>query len=314
MENINIDKISSFSVVIPCYKSPQTLGKVVHDIEETLQGFTFEIVLVLDGPMPETKMVAENLIAEYSNLKIVELSKNFGQHPAIFAGIKESKYNFVVTLDDDGQHIPSEIPKLLKALDDDTDIVYGIPVIEEHSFLRNAASRVFKYSIFKTLGIKHAKEISAFRLFRVSLLNEIALERLSVGVLDVAIQWNCGGVKAIPVKMSKRSEGNSNYTIRSLVKFALNMILNYSIKPLKIALYVGFLTFLVSLGLSIFYLSLYLKGESKVAGFTTLAILISGLTSIQLVTLGILGEYVGNIHQRTIGKPLFAIRSVKNHE
>ena len=314
MGKINVDKFRDISVVIPCYRSSQTLGKVVSDIEEALQDYTFEIVLVLDGPMPETKIVAENLLAEYSNLKIVELSKNFGQHPAIFAGIKESKYNFILTLDDDGQHIPSEIPRLLSALDDDTDIVYGIPITEEHGFLRNAASRVFKFLIFKTLGIKHAKEISAFRLFRASLLDEIVLEKLSVGVLDVAIQWNCGGVKAVPVEMLKRSEGNSNYTIRSLVKFAIDMILNYSIKPLKIALYFGFLTFFVSLGLSLFYLSLYLKGESRVAGFTTLAILISGLTSIQLVTLGILGEYVGNIHQRTIGKPLFAIRSVKNHD
>ncbi len=314
MGSINLDKIRDLSVVIPCFKSPQTLRKVVCDIEEALQDFTFEIVLVLDGPMTETKMAAQDLLVEYSNLKIVELSKNFGQHPAIFAGIKESKYNFIVTLDDDGQHIPSEIPKLISALDDDTDIVYGIPITEEHGYLRNATSRVFKHFIFRTLGIKHAKEISAFRLFRVSLLDEIVLERLSVGVLDVAIQWNCGGVKAVPVKMLKRSEGNSNYTIRSLVKFAINMVLNYSIRPLKIALYVGFVTFLVSLGLSVFYLSLYLKGESRVAGFTTLAILISGLTSIQLVTLGILGEYVGNIHQRTIGKPLFAIRSVKNHE
>ena len=314
MGKINIHEIRELSIVIPCYRSSQTLGQVVRDIEEVLKDYTFEIVLVLDGPMPETKIVADNLLVEYSNLKIVELSKNFGQHPAIFAGIKESKYDFIVTLDDDGQHIPSEIPKLLHALDDETDIVYGIPVTEEHGFLRNAASKIFKFLIFKTLGIMHAKEISAFRLFRVSLLDEIVLERLSVGVLDVAIQWNCGGVKAVPVEMLKRSEGNSNYTIRSLVKFAIDMILNYSIKPLKIALYVGFLTFLVSLGLSVFYLNLYLKGETRVAGFTTLAILISGLTSIQLVTLGILGEYVGNIHQRTIGKPLFAIRSVKNHE
>ena len=132
-----------------------------------------------------------------------------------------------------------------------------------------------------------------------------------MGILDVAIQWNCGGVKAVPVDMMQRKEGNSNYTFKLLFKFAISMILNYSIKPLKIALYLGFVAFIISFGLSIFYLSLFLRGEARVAGFTTLAILVSGLASIQLVTLGILGEYIGNIHQRTIGKPLFSVRSVK---
>jgi undecaprenyl-phosphate 4-deoxy-4-formamido-L-arabinose transferase len=307
-----LDKKSEISIVIPCFKSPGTLRDVVCEIQKVLEGYIFEIILVLDGPMSETKVVAESLLNEYSNMKVVELSKNFGQHPAIFAGIKEAQYNLILTLDDDGQHIPSEIPKLLIALDEQTDIVYGVPITEEHSFLRSASSRVFKYLIFKALGIEHAKQISAFRFFRLSLLNEIELSKLSVGVLDVAIQWNCGGVKAVPVTMMKRREGNSNYTFKLLLKFAIGMILNYSIKPLKIALYLGFFSFIISLGLSIFYLSLYLRGESKVAGFTTLAILVSGLASIQLVTLGILGEYIGNIHQRTIGKPLFSVRSVKN--
>jgi undecaprenyl-phosphate 4-deoxy-4-formamido-L-arabinose transferase len=307
-----LDKKSEISIVIPCFKSQGTLRDVVCEIQKVLEGDIFEIILVLDGPMPETKVVAERLLNEFSNMKVVELSKNFGQHPAIFAGIKEAQYNLILTLDDDGQHIPSEIPKLLIALDEQTDIVYGVPITEEHGFLRSASSRVFKYLVFKALGIEHAKQISAFRFFRLSLLNEIELSKLSVGVLDVAIQWNCSGVKAVPVTMMRRREGNSNYTFKLLLKFAISMILNYSIKPLKIALYLGFFSFIISLGLSIFYLSLYLRGESKVAGFTTLAILVSGLASIQLVTLGILGDYIGNIHQRTIGKPLFSVRSVKN--
>lgn len=109
--------------------------------------------------------------------------------------------------------------------------------------------------------------------------------------------------------MNKRSAGKSNYTLRSLIKFATQKIIGYSVKPLKFALFIGLMGFLVSAALSIYFFVQYLQGEIKVAGFSTITILVTTLSSIQLVTLGVLGEYIANIHQKSIGKPMFNIRT-----
>jgi undecaprenyl-phosphate 4-deoxy-4-formamido-L-arabinose transferase len=268
----------------------------------------YEILLVLDGPTDTTTEIANQLEKQITECKVIELSRNFGQHPAIFAGITSSKHEIIITMDDDGQHLPREIPTLMEALNIETDLVYGIPTKEEHGFIRSFASRFFKTMLFRILGIKNAKDISAFRIFRKSLLNGIDFQKISSGTVDVALHWNTTRIRTINTDMDKRSTGKSNYTLRSLVKFAIQMIIGYSVAPLKFALLIGLFGFLLSAGLSVYFFVLYFQGNVKVAGFSTITILITTLSSIQLVTLGILGEYVASIHQKSIGKPMFNIR------
>lgn len=299
------------SIVIPCYQSETSLDQVVLGICDALKdikGLNYEIVMVLDGPTDRTPEIARQLELEVIECRVIELSRNFGQHPAIFAGISSSKYEIIITMDDDGQHLPKEIPKLIKALSIDTDLVYGLPTEEEHGFFRSFASRFFKAMLFRILGIKNAKGISAFRIFRKSLLACIDFQKISTGTVDVALQWNTTRIRTINTDMKKRSTGKSNYTLRSLTKFAIQMIIGYSVKPLKFALFVGLLGFLFSAGLSVYFFVQYFQGNVKVAGFSTITILITTLSSIQLVTLGILGEYIASIHQKSIGKPMFNIR------
>jgi len=302
----------SLSIVIPCFQSEASLDEVVEGIKDSLRGFKgfeYEILLVLDGPTDRTAEIATQLENKITECRVIELSRNYGQHPAIFAGILSAKYEIVITMDDDGQHLPREIPTLIEALSDETDLVYGLPTEEEHGLVRSFASRFFKSMLFRILGIRNARDVSAFRIFRKSLLQNIDLQKISSGTVDVALHWSTTRIKTVSTNMNKRLTGKSNYTLRSLFKFAIQMIIGYSVKPLKFALFIGLIGFLVSAALSIYFFVQYLQGDVKVAGFSTITILITTLSSIQLVTLGILGEYIASIHQKSIGKPMFNIRN-----
>jgi glycosyltransferase involved in cell wall biosynthesis len=299
------------SVVIPCYQSELSLSDVVFGIRDALNQIDFvnyEILLVLDGPTDGTTEIAFGLQSKFSECRVIELSRNFGQHAAIFAGISHSKYEVIATLDDDGQHLPSELPTLINELGIDTDLVYGIPHDDEHNFVRNIASSTFKYGLFRILGMKNARDISAFRIFRKSLLQNVDLQKISTGTVDVSLHWSTTRIRTVKATMPKRIVGKSNYTFRTLFKFAMQMIIGYSVKPLKFALILGLLGFLASSLLTLYFLIQYVNGNTEVAGFSTLAILITTLASIQLMTLGILGEYIASIHQKSIGKPMFNIR------
>ena len=302
---------NGLSVVIPCFQSELTLREVATGIRNVLKihGLKrYEIILVLDGPTDGTTRIAHQLEKLFKECRVVELSRNFGQHAAVYAGISVAKFGFIATMDDDGQHIPSELAVLIGAINEQVDLVYGIPIQNEHSSLRNFASITFKVGLYRILGVKNAREISAMRLFRKALLQNVDFQKISSGVVDIPLHWNTTRIETIPVKMSKRIMGESNYTVRSLFRFAIQMVIGYSVKPLKAALVIGLLGFFASAGLTFYFLYEYFNGNVKVAGFSTITILITTLSSIQLVTLGILGEYVASIHQKTMGKPMFNIK------
>jgi len=302
---------TGISVVIPCFQSEQTISRVVTGICEVLNRFCnipYEILLVLDGPTDNTTKIASELQDEFSQCRVIELSRNFGQHAAIFAGISIARYPIIVTMDDDGQHLPDQIPILIEALKTDLDLVYGVAKDDEHGFFRNFASRLFKVTLFRILSIENAKEISAFRIFRKSLVKDIDLQKISLGTVDVILNWNTTRIGSVKTVMNQRAMGKSNYSIRSLIKFATQMVIGYSVKPLKFALFIGLIGFIVSTSLALHYLFQYFQGNVEVAGFATLTVLITATTSIQLVTLGILGEYIASIHQKSIGKPMFNLR------
>lgn len=307
---LEVNKIG-LSVVIPSFQSEMTLGRVVRDLHATLKAkkiVKFEILLILDGPRDGTKKIAKELEAQFSQCRVIELTRNFGQHAAIYAGIHSSKYGLIATMDDDGQHPASAIPLLIAEMSPEVDIVYGTSLAEKHGAVRKIASRFFKIVLFRILGVGNAREISALRLFRRSLLQSVDLQKISVGVIDVPLHWNSTRISTVAVQMSERAEGKSNYDLRSLSRFAIQMIISFSVKPLKFALLLGLLGFFASSILTIFYLYQYVTGRIEVAGFTTITILITTMASIQLITLGVLGEYVGSIHQKSMGKPLFNIK------
>ncbi|GIH89509.1 glycosyltransferase family 2 protein [Planobispora siamensis] len=301
----------SVSVVVPCYRSARTLPALVDRLVSVLPEVAarHEVILVVDGSPDDTWSVASSLARRVPGVRAIRLSRNYGQHNALVAGIRAAAFDVVVTMDDDLQHPPEQIPLLLAALEGDRlDLVYGIPHQEEHGLLRSLASRSVKTGMSRALGVRNAQKISAFRAFRTCLRD--GFEGLSGphASIDVALSWGTTQVGSVGVHMNEREHGRSNYTPRLLVRHAVNMLLGYSSAPLRVASYLGFVTGVIGLVLGGLVLWRFVTGDTTVAGFTTVASMVAIFSSAQLISIGVLGEYIGRIHGGGLGRPTYVIR------
>ena len=297
------------SVVVPCYRSARTLPTLVGRLNEVLRAAAtaYEIILVVDS-QDGTWEVARDLALHGSPIQALRLARNYGQQNALIAGIRAARYDVIITIDDDLQHPPEEIPKLLAALTDDVDLVYALPDEEEHGIMRSLASRIIKAGMSGAMGVRDARLLSAFRIFRTFLrgaFDNVSGPDVSV---DVALSWATTRVGAVSVHMDDRTEGQSGYTFRSLVRHAINMMLGYSTKPLRLVTYLGFLVGVGGLLLTVRVLWSYIAGGTTLAGYTTTASMIALFASAQMIAIGVLGEYVGRIHGRGMGRPTYVIR------
>ena len=300
------------SVVIPCYQSPSTLVSQVEAIYECLSSNPcveeFEIILVNDcSPTSKSTYIhaAGNL---RPGVRTIELSKNFGQHAATLAGISVCKYEFVITVDDDGQHPASEFEKLLDFMSDDLDLVYGVNSIPEHSRSRKFSSILFKKFISVLVRNENAQRMSAFRLFRTSVLKDLNLNQLTGALLDVLLLQNTSSISSVEVSFDKRHEGASNYNLRRLIALAGSIVLEYSVRPLRIATGIGLLSVLAGLTYSAYIVVGLILGYITVPGYASLVSLVAIFSGVQLITVGIIGEYVGKLFIRSQGLPAFRIK------
>lgn len=300
------------SVVIPCYRSELTLKPVVESVlafgSETPGRGSIEIILVVDGSPDRTGAVARQLAAEHPEVHSVYLRRNYGQHNALLAGIARAKHEVIVTMDDDLQHRADQIGLLLAPLESkETDLVYGLAREEEHGFLRSAASRLVKQSLAST-GVPHADSVSAFRAFRTSLREGFLDVEDPYVSLDVLLSWTTTSIERVLVDMEKRVVGSSSYTLRGLVRHSMNMVTGYSNIPLRVVAWLG--GFCAALGavLGIIVIWKFVTGDTTVAGYTTTAAMISLFSGAQMLSLGIIGEYLGRLHTRSMGKPAYLVR------
>jgi undecaprenyl-phosphate 4-deoxy-4-formamido-L-arabinose transferase len=300
----------SISIVVPCYRSAETLPTLAARVESVMSdlGDDFELILVVDGSPDNTWDVAQGLAATNSWVHAIHLARNYGQHSAVIAGIRSARHDVIVTMDDDLQHPPEEIPKLLAALTDDTDLVYGVSVKEEHGFARSFASRLIKAALSGPLGVQNARMLSAFRAFRTPLRGGFEDLRGPNVSVDMALSWATTRVRAAPVRMDRRAQGRSGYSLRALFRHALNMIIGYSTLPLRFVTYLGLIVGLIGVILFARVLWLYFAGETTVAGYTTVASMVAIFSAAQMIAVGVLGEYVGRIHSRGLGRPTYVIR------
>jgi glycosyltransferase involved in cell wall biosynthesis len=301
----------SVSVIVPTYRSASTLPELMTRIEAALDSTLdeYEILIVNDGSPDETWSVLSDCISKHPRLRAIDLLRNYGQHNALLAGIRAAQGSVLVTMDDDLQHRPEEIPKLLQALTLDHDLVYGYAEQEEHEPWRNAASQLSKLSLAAVLGVEAARKASAFRAFRAELRHAFADNHDSAVALDVLLSWATTRVRAIPVRMDQRREGRSNYTIRTLGRHALNLVTGYSTAPLRLVTYVGIMMGLFGIAILTFVIGRFLLEGRAEPGFAFIASIVALFSGAQLAALGVLGEYLGRIHFRSMGRPAYAIRT-----
>jgi glycosyltransferase involved in cell wall biosynthesis len=263
---------------------------------------------VVDGGDRATWTTAAALAGGSHHVRAVRLSRNYGQHNALVAGVRAARHDVVVTMDDDLQHRPEEIPALLAALTEDVDVVYGVAADEEHGVTRSLASRLAKAALERAMNVRGARQLSAFRAFRTFLRDGFTQLNGPHACLDVALSWGTTQTAAVTVRMDERVHGRSGYTVRMLVRHMLNMVLGYSTAPLRLVTYLGFVAGFLGLALLGRVLYLYFSGETTVAGFTTLASMVALFSAAQMIAIGVLGEYIGRIHANGLGLPTYLVR------
>jgi undecaprenyl-phosphate 4-deoxy-4-formamido-L-arabinose transferase len=304
------------SIVIPCYQSEQTLRPLVEAIFTALAEppaasvvSEFEVVLVVDGSPDGTADLANKLAAVHPEVRAIELRRNYGQHNALLAGIGRAKHEVVVTMDDDLQHRPDQIPAMLAPLaGGKADLVYGVAREEEHGFWRSAASRTLKRGL-GLAGVHAAEDVSAFRAFWTAQREGFTHIEDPYVSLDVMLSWTTTSISRIAVQMDKRLIGTSSYNLRALVRHAMNTITGYSNVPLRVVAWLGGLCALLGAVLGAVVLWKFVAGETTVAGFTTIAAMVAIFSGAQMLSLGIIGEYIGRLHTRSTGKPTFLVKA-----
>lgn len=297
---------------MPAYNSELSLPHLVRRLEPVLDAAAtdYELIIVDDGSRDGTWPVIEELARDHTWVKGVHLMRNYGQHNAVLCGIRLARHEVIVTLDDDLQHPPEEIPKLLEKLTDDIDVVYGPPAQETHGLWRDVASQVTKIALQSAMGAPIARRAGPFRAFRTKIRDAFAGYDGPYVSVDVLLTWGTTRFAAIEVRHEPRTLGTSNYTFRKLVVHAINMITGFSTLPLQVSSLIGFFFTVVGTFALIFVVVRYLIQGGGVPGFSFLASMIAIFSGAQLFSLGIIGEYLARMHARTMQHPTYSVREM----
>lgn len=297
------------SLIVPVYRSQGTLRDLYSRVVAAIEPIdpNFELIMVEDCGGDDSWGVIAELSTADSRVRGIKLARNYGQHNALLCGIRAAKGEIVVTLDDDLQNPPEEIPALLARLDEGYDVVYGKPRQEQHGFLRDAASRITKLALQGAMGAETASQVSAFRAFRTRLRESFDAYRSPTVNIDVLLTWGTTRFSAAMVRHDERNVGASGYTLRKLITHALNMMTGFSTLPLQMASVMGFIFAFFGFGLLLYLLGRYLVFGSVVPGFTFLASVIVIFSGVQLFALGIFGEYLSRMHFRSMERPPYTV-------
>lgn len=299
-----------YSVIIPVYKSESTLLELYQRLIAVMAATSsrIEIIFVDDCSDDGSWKIIENIHESDVRAVGIQLSRNYGQHNAILCGMRMAQGDIIITIDDDLQHPPEEIPKLLSKLSEGFDVVYGTPEKGQHGFLRNIASWITKLALKGAMGVNIANNVSAFRALRAHLIAAFKDYSGPFVSVDVLLTWGTKRFAAIPVAHHARKAGRSNYTFHALVTHAFNMMTGFSILPLQFASLVGFAFTMFGFVVLAYVLGRYFFQGGSVAGFPFLASIITIFSGAQLFALGIIGEYLARMHFRVMDKPPYLVR------
>jgi glycosyltransferase involved in cell wall biosynthesis len=298
------------SVVVPVYNSVETLVELTDRLRKTLPGLgeAYELILVNDGSRDASWTIIQHLCEQYPWVHGFNLMRNYGQHNALLCGIRAARYAVIVTMDDDLQHPPEEIYKLLALLEGGNDVVYGLPEKMPHSWWRNAFSYLMKRFLSVAMGVKNVRDFAAFRAFRTHLRDAFASYQNPNVIIDVLLSWGTSRFTTVTVDEKPRQAGRSNYNFFKLFQYTMVVLTGFSTLPLRIASMVGFLFTLFGIGIFIFVLVSYFI-DGSVPGFPFLTSMIVLFSGTQLFALGIMGEYLARIFDKSMDRPAYIIDS-----
>lgn len=312
------ERAHSVSVVIPVYKGERSLPALLAEIEpltklgETPQGRDFvvtEVILVHDNGPDASDATMRELGDQYRFVSTIWLSRNFGQHAATLAGMSASKGEWIVTLDEDGQHDPVHIPRFLDAaVDERASLVYAKPTnAAPHGVMRNAASHAAKRFVSFVVGGRASQEFQSYRLVRGDIGRQLAKFAVSGVYLDVALSWVTDRVTTVPVQLREEGDRPSGYSYSSLFAHFWRMVLSSGTRGLRLVSVIGVTLALLGVSLAIYLVAARLTGTVDVAGWTSLAVITLICAGAILVSLGIIAEYIGVTLNVAMGRPLYLV-------
>ena len=301
----------SVSIVIPVYNAEFSIGKLVDKlVSELKHQYNLEIVLVNDNSQDNSEEVCIGLYERYKNVvSFYSLAKNVGEHNAVMAGLNNISGDYVIIMDDDFQNPVSEVIKLISYVSEkDYDVVYTYYKKKKHSFYRNLGSRF--NDKMANIMLKKPKDLylSSFKMINKYLVNEIIKYDLPFPYIDGLILRSTDNIGKIEVKHSERKSGKSGYTLKKLISLWLNMFTNFSILPLRISIIIGFLFAIIGFLLGIQTFIEKLLNPGLPIGYPTIIVIIGIFAGIQLIAIGMIGEYLGRVFLSLNKKPQFTIR------
>lgn len=299
------------SVVVPVYRSETTLRALIERLRVVLDatGMSYEVVMVEDGSPDGAWQVLQELQARFPDqIVAIQLMRNYGQHNALMCGFRHARGRLILTMDDDLQNPPEEIPKLLAAIQaTGCDLMYGNYDVKEHHWCRNLSSGIVNK--FYRLVFRSPVTVTSFRVIRRELLETVFDYSLNFTFVDGLLAWNTQRIGSTLVEHHPRANGRSGYSLGKLVVLALNLFTNFSLLPLQVVSACGLLAAAGGFAGGIYYLVRYAMSGITVPGYASIILATLVLGGTQLLALGVIGEYIGRLHLNINRKPQYRLRT-----
>ena len=302
------------SVVVPVYGGADALPELHRRLSAAMstEGLVHELILVDDRGQHRAWPVIRSLAEQHADVVGVRLSRNFGQHAATICGIEHARGQWIVTMDDDLEHPPEAIADLLAAGGDDVPLVYGVFARRTHAGYRNLSSGLMRRTLKRAFPDLN-EDYSSFRAIRASMARELTHFRLSRPYIDGMLSWLTSSVRTVEVAHGVREHGESTYTLRKLVSHAVNIFVTFSLLPLRLASYGGAVLAFASFAYLMYVVYAWFTGAITNPGYTSLMSVILFACGIQLLILGVVGEYVGRLMGAAYRKPVYLVESRAQH-
>jgi undecaprenyl-phosphate 4-deoxy-4-formamido-L-arabinose transferase len=273
----------------------------------------YEVIFVNDCSPDQSWQLISTLAKKYPWIHGINLMRNYGQHNATLCGIQAAKYDTTITMDDDLQHRPEDIHSLLEKMEEGYDVVYGAPRKLPQSVFRNLATWLTKTLMSSVMNIPSVRHISAFRAFKTDLRDAFAHFQNPNVIIDVLLSWGTTRFAYTFVDIQDGSHRKSTYNLRTLIKITMQILTGYSTAPLRFASFLGIFIALIGAILLVYILIIYFT-QGSIPGFSFLASIITVFSGVQLFTLGIFGEYLAHIFDRSMDRPIYVVSETTQKE
>ena len=306
-------KDCSIAVAIPCYRSENTIGEVVNELKEFFcrNHIRYQIVLVNDGSPDNTFQVIRSLALQDPYILAVNLSKNYGQHAARMAAIPFLKGDYIVYMDDDGQHpVEGILPMVEKLEEGGYDVVYALFQHKKHSAFKRLASRINTATLIFLTGKPKDVQNSSFSVMRAYVAKEMLKYKSPFPSWTGFVMQITRNIANVQLEHAERLSGQSNYTLRRMLKLYLNSMTGFSIAPLRLSSALGAGCTAAGFLLAVYCVFHKLLHPEVLIGYTSLISTVLGVGGIIMLMLGLLGEYIGRIYMINSNMPQYTIREV----